>query len=69
MTSGFSRRGRGLGAIEERKRSERDDREHEQCDLQVGIGNDRLGVQLEEPVSGFGSGECFCLAMVNLPAR
>ena len=62
--------GSGLGAIEERKRSERDDGEHEQRDLEVGVGDDRLGVQFQEPVSGLGGDEEFCVfGMANLPTR
>jgi hypothetical protein len=47
-TSGFSR----LCPVEERKQGERDDGENQHRNLQVGVGDDRLCIQFEEPVSG-----------------
>ena len=46
--------GSGLGPVEERKQRKRDDRQNQHCYLQVGVGDDRLGIEFQELVSGIG---------------
>jgi hypothetical protein len=47
--------GSGLRAIKERKRSERDNREHQDRHFEIGVGDDGFRVEFEELMSGSGS--------------
>ena len=55
--------GSGLRPVEERKQRERDNGQHQDGYLQIGVGDDRLGIQFQELVAGIGGRKGFCFVI------